>query len=340
MRNEFNSHHDIVRADESANYVNRKGDTAMLRSKSVVFVLSVFLALAVIGCQAGKTPETVKKAAVGGDAEEGKVVAEVGGEKITLEKLDEMIQDLPPQFQAMAASRKGEFLDSVIDEKLLYAKALSENIDKDPKVKRQLEQISKQVVISELLRKEMEQKIRISDEDAKNYYEANKDQYTEQEKYRASHILVDTEQEAKDLIVRLNAGEDFAALAKEKSKCPSKEKGGDLGLASKGQMVPEFEAAALSLEPGKISDVVKTQFGYHIIRLEEKQPSKERSFEEVKEQVKQTLLPLKQKEYFEAMIKELKNKNKVVVHEEVLQQATQQTPAAPADSSVPVAPAE
>lgn len=310
----------------------------MLRSKSVVFVLSVFLALAVIGCQAGKTPETGKKAAVGGDVKEGKVVAEVGGEKITLEKLDEMIQDLPPQFQAMASSRKGEFLDNVIDEKLLYGKALSENIDKDPKVKRQLEQISKQVVISEFLKREIEQKVRISDEDAKNYYEANKAQYTEQEKYRARHILVDTEGEAKDILNRLNAGEDFAALAKEKSKCPSKEKGGDLGLVSKGQMVPEFDNAALTLEPGKTSDVVKTQFGYHVIRLEEKQPAKERSFEEVKDQIKQTLLPLKQKENFEALLKELKDKNKVVVYKEELQPPTQQMPAAPVGAPAPAKP--
>lgn len=311
----------------------------MLRVKPVIVVVAVFLALTAIGCKAGKAPGTDKKIVGGGDLKEGKAVAEVGGVKITLEELDQRIKDLPPQFQAMAESRKGEFLDNVIDENLLYGKALSENIDKDPKVKRQLEQISKQVVISEFLRREMEEKIQVSDVDAKDYYEANKNQYTEQEKYRARHILVDTEEEAKDVLNRLNAGEDFAALAKEKSKCPSKEKGGDLGLVPKGQMVPEFESAALGLEPGKISDAVKTQFGYHIIKLEEKQPAKGRSFEEAKEQIKQTLLPLKQKEHFEALIKELKDKNKVVVYKEALQPPAQQPPAAPAGSPVPVKPA-
>lgn len=340
MRNDLNSNHVNAIADESGNHINRKGDTAMFRSKWVVFVAAVFLTLAAIGCQANKTPEAVEKTAVGVDAKEGKVIAEVGGEKITLEELDQMVQDLPAQFQSMASSRKGEFLDSVIDEKLLYGKALSDNIDKDPKVKRQVEQISRQVVISELLKREIERKVQISDADAKDYYEANKDQFVEPEKYRARHILVDTEQEANDLLVRLNAGEDFAALAKEKSKCPSKEKGGDLGLASKGQMVPEFENAALLLEPGKTSEVVKTQFGYHIVRLEEKQPATERSYEEVKDQIKQTMLPLKQKEKFEVLIKELKEKNKVVVYNEELQQTTQQTPAAPADPPVPPAPAE
>jgi peptidyl-prolyl cis-trans isomerase C len=223
---------------------------------------------------------------------------------------------------------------------LLYGKALSENINKDPKVKRQLEQISKQVVISELLRREIEQKVQISDEDAKSYYQANKGQYAGQEKYRASHILVDTEEGAEDALNRLNAGEDFASLAKEKSKCPSKDKGGDLGLTSKGMMAPEFEDAALSLEPGGISNAVKTQFGYHIIRLEEKQPVTGRSFEEVKEQIKQTLLPLKQKETFDALIKELKDKNKVVVYKEALRPPAQQIPASPAGLPEPAMPVD
>lgn len=282
----------------------------MLKLKTVVVFVAIFIALAALGCKAVNQPQAVKG---------GKVVAEVGKEKITLEEIDGMIKELPQQYQATVASRKEMFLENVINQKLLYAEALNQNLDKDANVKKQIEEATKQIIIEGLLRREIEQKVQVPDEDVRSYYDANKEQIKEPEKFRARHILVDTEKEAKDILTRLKAGEDFATLAKEKSKDPGKEKGGDLGFFSKGQLIPEFEQATLALEVGQISGVVKTQFGYHIIKLEEKQPAKERTFEEVKDSIRQMLLSAKQKECFEALLKDLRAKNKVVIHKEVLQ---------------------
>lgn len=282
----------------------------MLRLRGVVVFVAIVIVLAALGCKAVNQPQAVKG---------GKVVAEFGKEKVTLEELDDMIKNLPQQYQQVASSRKEMFLESVINQKLLYAEALNQNIDKGAGVKKEIDEATKQITIGGFLKQEVEQKVQVSDEDAKNYYEANKEQLKEPEKFRARHILVDTEAEANDILARLKAGEDFTALAKEKSKDPSKEQGGDLGFFSRGQLVPEFEQTALGLEIGQTSGAVKSQFGYHIIKLEEKQPAKERSFEEVKDSIKQMLLSSKQKERFEALLKELRAKNKVVIHKELLQ---------------------
>lgn len=300
----------------------------MLKFKVSRVVIAIFLTLITLGCQAAKKAEVERKETVAKDA---KVVAEVGSEKITLEDLDRMIKDLPEQFQPMATANKGMFLDSVVNQKLLYDAALSQNLDKNENVKKQIENTTKDIIIREYLRKEIEQ-LAISDEETKNYYDANKDKFKEPEKFRARHILVDTEETAKDVLTRLKAGEDFSALAREKSKDPSKERGGDLGFFSKGQMVPEFEQATLALEPGQLSDVVKTQFGYHVIKLEEKQPAREQSFDEVKDQLKQMLLSNKQRERFETLLKELKDKTKVVIHEELLRP--------PVEAKPPIVPAQ
>ncbi len=295
----------------------------MLKSRAVAAFAAIFIALVTLGCKAAKQSE-VNTGAVKGS----KVVAEVGKEKITLEEIDGMIKNLPQQLQEIASSQRESFLENVINQKLLYAEALSRNLGKDSNVEKQIEEMTKQIIIGEFLRREIEQKVYIFDEDVKNYFEANKQQFIEPEKFRARHILVDTQEEADDILTRLNAGEDFATLAKGKSKDPSKENGGDLGFLSKGQTVLEFEQAALALEPGQSSGVVKTQFGYHIIKLEEKQPAREHSFEEIKDKLKQVLLANKQREGFEALLKELRDKNKVVIYKEVLQPPTQPTPAA------------
>lgn len=249
---------------------------------------------------------------------DNKVVAEIGSEKITLNDIDAMIKQIPEQYQPMAEAHKDMFLDSVVSQKLLYVEASKLNLDKDPDVQKQIEDARKDIIIKEYLRKEIEDKVTVSDEDAKKYYEENPDKFKEPEKVEVSHILVDTEAEANDILAKLKAGDDFAKLAKEKSKCPSKDKGGELGYISKGQTVPEFETAAFSLQPGQLSGVIKSQFGYHIIKVTAKQPEKIIPFDEIKDQLKQMLLADKQKERFDDILKGLKEKNKVTIYKDVL----------------------
>jgi peptidyl-prolyl cis-trans isomerase C len=298
----------------------------MSRTRFIAVLAAVFVAFAAFGCKGANTGNTQvenKEEAV----KSGKVVAEVGSEKITLEEVDSMIGNVPKQYQAQALANKDKLLDNIINQKLLYGEALKQNLKEDPAVKKQIEEATKEILIRDYLKREIEQKAVVSDADAQAYYDGNKDKFMEPEKVKVSHILVDAEAEAKDILVSLNGGADFAALAKEKSKCPSKDKGGDLGLLAKGQTVPEFEQAAFALQPGQLSEVVKTQFGYHIIKVTEKQPEKERSFDEAKDQIKQTLLSQKQKEQFDFLLNELKNKNRVVIYKDVLMPPVENRPA-------------
>lgn len=287
----------------------------MLRLTTTAVFVAIFIAFASSDCKATDESKISKP------EKDGKAVAEIGSEKITVEELDEMIKDVPEEHKATVLNNKELFLENVINQKLLHKAALSRKLDKDAQVQKQAEEATRQIIINEYLRREIGQKVFVTDEDVKTYYDANKDKLKEPAKIRASHILVDSESEAKDILAKLGSGADFAALAKEKSKCPSKEKGGDLGFFSRGQMVPEFEAAAFSIQVGQLSDVIKTQFGYHIIKVEEKIPERELSFDEIKDRLKQMLLADKQRERLEVLLKELKDKNKVVIYKEVLQPA-------------------
>ena len=136
----------------------------------------------------------------------------------------------------------------------------------------------------------LESEVDITDEEMKTHFEENKDSYNEPEQVEASHILVENEETANKVKEKLEAGEDFAELAKEYSTDTSNaENGGELGYFSKGTMVEEFEHIAFSMNVGEISDPVKTDYGYHIISVTDKKEAKEANFEDHKEEIEQTL---------------------------------------------------
>jgi len=155
----------------------------------------------------------------------------------------------------------------------------------------------------------------VTDEQGQDYYNKNPEQFKEPEQVKGKHILVKTEKEAQDILNQLRAGGDFAQLAKKYSTDEgSKNQGGDLGWISRGQMVPEFEKVAFELAPGATSGPVKSQFGYHIIRVEEKKAARQKTFEEVKEQAKQSLLSKKQQEKVQSWIIEQRKKAKIKIY--------------------------
>jgi foldase protein PrsA len=140
------------------------------------------------------------------------------------------------------------------------------------------------------IKKLLESKIDITDEEMKTYFEENKESYNEAEQVEASHILVADEATAKEVKEKLTAGEDFASLAKEYSTDTSNaESGGELGFFAKGEMATEFENAAFSMNIGDISEPIQTDFGYHIIKVTDKKEAKEAVYEDHKEEIKQTL---------------------------------------------------
>ena len=152
----------------------------------------------------------------------------------------------------------------------------------------------------------------LSEEEIQAHFDANKEKYAKPEEVSASHILVDDEKACQEIYNKIKNNEmDFATAAKEHSSCPSKEQGGSLGSFSRGRMVPEFEEAAFNMEIGEISEPVKTQFGYHIIKLDEKTPAQEVKLDQVKQTIANELMTMKQREVYVAKVEELKNKYRV-----------------------------
>lgn len=155
--------------------------------------------------------------------------------------------------------------------------------------------------------------ITLSDDDINAYYEQNKSQYAEAEQVRASHILVNTKEEADAILAQLKAGGDFAAIAKEKSlDTQTKDKGGDLGYFGRGEMDPEFEKVAFSLPVGQLSDLVKTSYGYHIIKVIDHKQARQYTLDEVKDRVRQDLLNSRISERYPDWVAGLKAKAKIV----------------------------
>jgi foldase protein PrsA len=153
-----------------------------------------------------------------------------------------------------------------------------------------LRTITKTRLIYDKVNKKVVGTVTVTDAEAKAYYDANPAQFKDQEKVRVSHILVPTEEEAKAIQAQIIAGADFATLAKQKStESASKANGGDLGFIQKGVMVPEFEAVAFAMNPGDSPQVVKTQFGWHVIIVTARTPEKQRTFEESKAGIVQML---------------------------------------------------
>ncbi len=184
-------------------------------------------------------------------------------------------------------------------------------------------QLKKGLAIDELLKSKVVKDIQVTEEEAKKYYDEHADQFKQAEQVKASHILIqvapdandEKKTEAKNKIAavqeRLKKGEDFAAVAKESSEGPSKSKGGDLGFFQRGQMDKAFEEVAFALEPGTVSDVVETRFGYHIIKVDEKKPETTLSFSDEKDKIEQFLKQQKTREKIEAYLEDLRKKAKI-----------------------------
>ena len=226
------------------------------------------------------------------------------GIKVEKEAIDSQIKSLKQKL-----SNDTEF------EKLLSELKLSEQALKL--------QIKKRIAIQELIETQIVQKIKIPDEKSKVFYDTNPDLFKQPEQIKASHILIKVEpnadetkkfeakQKIKTIQLKLNKGEDFAALAKEFSEGPSKNNGGDLGYFQRGQMVKPFEDAAFALKTEEVSDIVETQFGYHIIKVVDKKPEKTIPYEDVKNDLAQHLKQEKTKQEVNEYIQKLSEKSKI-----------------------------
>ena len=185
-------------------------------------------------------------------------------------------------------------------------------------------QFGQDMTIKKMIEQEITSKISISDEDAKAFYDGHPDLFKTQEMVRASHILIkvdpkatdDDKAKAREKIVEIQKriqNEDFAVVAKEVSECPSSAKGGDLDFFQRGQMVGPFEEAAFALKPGTVSDIVETQFGYHLIKVTDKKEAGTMPFADIKERIVQHLKQEKVDQQLSQYVEQLRANSKIEI---------------------------
>lgn len=243
------------------------------------------------------------------------VVAKVGREKITLEELEGRLAQFPEESQAQLQKKENKIrvLEQMIDEEILYQKARKAGYQRKPEYKDQIANAKRQLLIAMLIQNEIDANAQVTNEDVQSFYNQNRDSYAPRELRSLSHILVGTKKEADSILAQLKEKKyrNFEALAKEKSLDSSKENSGKLGWVSKEQLVPEFGNVAFALSrPGRVSGIVKSQYGYHIIRFDDKKMTPAVSFEQAREQIYQNLLVAKRQSLYQDLIAEAKNGSK------------------------------
>jgi len=212
------------------------------------------------------------------------VLAKVNGAEIRQSDVTLAEEELGPSLAQMDPSTKKEnVLAFLIDMKIVAKAAEDKKIEDRPDFKARLAFTRSRLLMDNLLA--AEGKAATTDEAMKKVYEEAAKQIEGEQEVHARHILVETEDEAKAVAAELKKGADFAELAKKKSKDPGASDGGDLGFFTRDQMVPEFSTVAFALESGKVSDPVKSQFGWHVIKVEEKRSRKAPDFDQVKGQI-------------------------------------------------------
>lgn len=241
-----------------------------------------------------------------------KIFAKVGDAEITQETLDELIQSIPPQYaQQLQQGGNEGLIEEAINQELFLLDAKANNLQESPVYQAEMKRLQKQLLRGVAINAVLE-KVDVSDEELQAYYDEHAHEFITEEEISASHILVDEEAEAKAILERIEAGEDFAELASELSKCPSSGNGGSLGHFGRGRMVGEFEEAAFELGVGEVSQPVQTQFGYHLIKVDERNDARKMEFAEVRDQIYQSLRNAKQQEAYTNYLEELKKQYPVV----------------------------
>lgn len=283
----------------------------------------------------------------------GKWVAKVNGQKISEDEFNKRFDKTKKYYEQqgmdfsaeqgkhMLDAIKKQIVDDMVNEELTMQEAKKQNlVADDAKVDTELASIKKNFpddakyqealkgqgmteadlkaylkveLTSKALYEKVTADITVADADVEKYYNDNKDKFAEPEKIKARHILLKTEDEAKDIIKQLKGGAKFEELAKQKSTEPgANESGGDLGYFGKGEMVPEFEKAAFDQKVGTFSEQpVKTQFGYHVILVEDRKAAVQKTFDQVKEDIKKNLPQTKKDEKFKKYLEDLKSGAKV-----------------------------
>ncbi len=254
-----------------------------------------------------KVAETLRKEKLS-DAELNAVIAKYDGHEIKVSEVYSELEQIPPFIRPQILNGEGlnDFLDQNFARALATADA-EKNFDKYSKENTEsVADVSRRVLVKCLFDRVLDP-VSVSDAEVSDFYNKNLAKFEAPASMKAHHILVDDEATAKSLMENLKKDPSkFEEIAKVSSKCPSNANGGDLGEFAEGQMVPEFEKACKEAEVNKVVGPVKTQFGYHLIRVDSRRPAGIRKLEEVKEEIRSQLLPQKQKDTFDAYLASLR----------------------------------
>lgn len=287
--------------------------TALLAGIAVAALVAVAATYNFIG--RAEATEAASKAPAAGQSnqklqdliKDDTVYATFGDQKITGKDVRQVIGTLPPQLQAAPADRVLTLLvNQLVNDRLVDISAEEMKLSQDKLFKERLSMAEKQIKRELFLEKKLEGKI--TDKAIEEKYNQLVKEVPLEDEVRASHILVSDEKTAKEVLAKLEKGEDFVALAKQYSIDPSKEQGGDLGYFVKSAMVKEFGEAAFAMSKGEVSKVpVKTQFGFHIIKVVDKRKQKPPALAEVRDPVRGRLA----EEAIRAIVEELRAKQKI-----------------------------
>ena len=319
----------------------------MLKNKSKnILIICLSICFLNTACQKDKLSKEKKQ--------DHLILAEVNGEKISLEEFNKKFKYIfnPPfavtdKVEKNMKILKKQFLGQYIENKLILQEAkkhnititaitLNEAINKivknysdgnfeqvlaEDEISYQdwLDNLKEGLLIKETIATIIYDNINITDEEIKNYYEKHADEFEQLEQVKVKQIVVETEKEARDILTELRRRpKNFEKLAKEKSLSPDGKIGGDIGFFARGQMPPEFDEVAFSLRKGQISDVIRTDYGFHIFTLVDKKKARKLSLPEVYDKIREELILNKQSNQIQKWLKEIKKKAKIKINPHVL----------------------
>ncbi|MCX7913119.1 MAG: peptidylprolyl isomerase [Thermodesulfovibrionales bacterium] len=245
-------------------------------------------------------------------------VAKIDGITLSKEYLTEQMNTLPEAAKQFFQGPGGmeRFVDELVKKELLYLEAKKRGLDRDKEFQKRLEEFKKITLINALLDKEIEASPQVTEEEIKDYYEKNKEDFIINKQIRVSQILVKTEEDLNKVKEKLDKGEDFAKIASEMSADKTSRKaGGDIGFIKRGELSQDIERVIFSLKKGEISSPLKVNDGYRIIKITDMKGSII-EFEKVKGLINQRLIAEKQKESFDKLIEKIKKNYKIEINKD------------------------
>ena len=301
-----------------------------MKNKGLVFVLVLSFLVFLYGCDKlpfgqNKPPVEPPKPIPQAYTPTGTVIAKVNNYPITLEELTEEIErynSMVPEDKAdlklTTTEQKADYLkDELIRRILFYQEALDRGLDRNPDIQQALEKTKQQLLVFQLVKDETD-KINVTNQEIEDYYERAKESLKDPERRKVREIVVISQAQAKDLLIRLLQGEDFASLARQYSKASSADKGGDLGFIKPGEKFKAFDEVAFSdaLEIDQFSTVFRGDDGYYIIKVEAKEGGKYKSLFETRDEIERGLTFIKQQKRLETLVGTLSSNAKIEVMED------------------------